>query len=1007
MSNQNIKLQCLDNNDELFVIDSVAGILNSHTGPSTNSSTGSMVLHGGLSIMCTEDSTSSSHGGALTIRGGLSVGGKLFVKDALGFDNVYYTNTTINSLVTNDVNLGVASFFSGSATGLNNVSTPTNISGLVFQNANIRSFTITMTINMNRTSGGNLFENFILEGIQNDSGWTLLSTSQGDITGIVFSITSSGQIQYTGTNMTNWSSTTFRYFVTQISTNGSYQTLLSSLTTGNLLFQNIQITDTTDAINGLSTGGFNTLGGASIEKSLVVKSLVDSTSKTEGGSLTVLGGGSISKTLLVGEKIGIGTTAPVFTLDVNGTLEVSNTNGVMLFNSSGNVGIGTTSPARKLTINGTASDYANGPHIDHYTSSDGPTFQNLVWTKDNITLGFDYYYDSGSNNFKTNTTSGYQIRKVFNQLRFGYGIGSTGSIVTPIIPMVIGSTGNIGIGTTSPTATLNVDGNFNATGSLHTLGSLYVSGGHVGINNISMGNVLDVRGPSAGANAYIGIGDNIAASFGARVLIGYNVSTAGNITNNIVAAQIATDTGGNMYISSRTNYPSGIRLYTNDVATAIERMRITNTGNVGIGTTAPVFTLDVNGTLEVGNTNGVMLFNSGGNVGIGTTSPAATLDANGTVLSMNQSGWSTLAATSTASDRSATVMFTPTNTVTTANPQWFVGERYSANGPLSIWKYDGSTHQNNYVTIGTGGNVGIGTTSPSSTLHVNGDAKISSMQFTQLGNYSRLNWVCGNSNSHLFGVWSGGLSDATYLAFNAYSAATDGSTWTVGNTGIATTSIKLNRSAIAFYGSTANGAAPTHLLLNISNLGPITAYNTVTITGGGLSATFNSNTVGSIITTGGNVGIGTASPAYQLQLSSDSAAKPSTNTWTISSDARLKTNITNANLDICYDNVKNIPLKRYTWLDEVYTEEQVPDRSKLGWIAQDVETYLPKSVEQKEMFGYSDCRTLNSDQIIANMYGALQKVITDLETEREQHILTKELLYNLIEFIKSKYPSEF
>lgn len=39
----------------------------------------------------------------------------------------------------------------------------------------------------------------------------------------------------------------------------------------------------------------------------------------------------------------------------------------------------------------------------------------------------------------------------------------------------------------------------------------------------------------------------------------------------------------------------------------------------------------------------------------------------------------------------------------------------------------------------------------------------------------------------------------------------------------------------------------------------------------------------------GEVGIGTSSPAYQLQLSTDSAAKPTTNTWTIASDSRLKT----------------------------------------------------------------------------------------------------------------------
>lgn len=40
--------------------------------------------------------------------------------------------------------------------------------------------------------------------------------------------------------------------------------------------------------------------------------------------------------------------------------------------------------------------------------------------------------------------------------------------------------------------------------------------------------------------------------------------------------------------------------------------------------------------------------------------------------------------------------------------------------------------------------------------------------------------------------------------------------------------------------------------------------------------------------TTGYMGIGTLSPSYQLQLSTDSAAKPSTNTWTIASDARLK-----------------------------------------------------------------------------------------------------------------------
>jgi len=131
--------------------------------------------------------------------------------------------------------------------------------------------------------------------------------------------------------------------------------------------------------------------------------------------------------------------------------------------------------------------------------------------------------------------------------------------------------------------------------------------------------------------------------------------------------------------------------------------------------------------------------------------------------------------------------------------------------------------------------------------------------------------------------------------------------------------------------------------------------------------------------TGTNVGIGTTSPSFALQLSTDSAAKPSTNTWTISSDERLKTDITMANLQTCYDNIKSIPLKRYTWRNDVYSDIEVPDRSKLGWIAQDVETLFPKAVEQRDMFGYTDCRTLNSDQLLATLYGAVQFLMNKVE----------------------------
>jgi len=130
------------------------------------------------------------------------------------------------------------------------------------------------------------------------------------------------------------------------------------------------------------------------------------------------------------------------------------------------------------------------------------------------------------------------------------------------------------------------------------------------------------------------------------------------------------------------------------------------------------------------------------------------------------------------------------------------------------------------------------------------------------------------------------------------------------------------------------------------------------------------------------IGLGINSPSYQLQLSTDSATKLSSSTWTVSSDIRLKKNIINADLDLCYNNIKNLPLKRYTWKNEIYTTDQVNDRSKLGWIADDVETIFPNAVKKINAFGFDDCRSLNNDQIITSLYGCIQKLIQISENKK-------------------------
>jgi Chaperone of endosialidase len=90
----------------------------------------------------------------------------------------------------------------------------------------------------------------------------------------------------------------------------------------------------------------------------------------------------------------------------------------------------------------------------------------------------------------------------------------------------------------------------------------------------------------------------------------------------------------------------------------------------------------------------------------------------------------------------------------------------------------------------------------------------------------------------------------------------------------------------------------------------------------------------------GNVGIGTTSPSYLIQLSSDSAAKPSTSTWTVSSDARTKRNIQPATED---------PLALLNALSWVRYEYNglggTPEGAAgLGLVAQDVRAHLPEAV---------------------------------------------------------------
>ena len=314
----------------------------------------------------------------------------------------------------------------------------------------------------------------------------------------------------------------------------------------------------------------------------------------------------------------------------------------VVINSSGNVGIGTTDPTKLLHLIGESNLHGNvnTTNLHAYGSVGMGTTNtggaNLYVVGKTILDGnalTTNVLNSGSVGIGTDAALA-NLHVVGDVLLDG-AINLFGNIDTTNV----NATGSVGVGTTQSTSNLHVIGTSNLFG-VATLTDVIVTG-NVGIGTAQVNSPykLDVKGAGVfEGNLRIGGAEETAILTlepGSGVLKSSQIrlkSTPNNLFGTDEARTVADIIGGHYTVGTSSAYmsfhvSSGNNL---DESITTERMRIENTGYVGIGTTRPSSELHLIGKSNLYGNALTTNINSTGSVGVGTTQSTSNLHVIGT-----------------------------------------------------------------------------------------------------------------------------------------------------------------------------------------------------------------------------------------------------------------------------------------------------------------------------------------------------------------------------------------